>query len=232
MGGLSNAHASMDLRRVLEAAGDSGRAPLHRRAAYELKGATAPRAGTRFTKSTTERNMASINAPRRRLRRRVAIIVIAGIAGIGGVTAAAYFLTRGTATTTGNAVIGGTPAPIAFELLLSAPTGPALTPGGSAQTLNVFAQNTSSTPLATSITPSLRSDGTGIFDTTSGQFVDACKAVWFSLSTVNPPGTQYSLPANMTSVSNIDGVLLKLNDSGTDQSACESLTPEVDVSAS
>jgi hypothetical protein len=176
--------------------------------------------------------MATTNAPRRRLRRRLAIIVIAGVTGIGGITAAAYFLTRGTGATTGSAVIGGTPAPIAFQLSLGAPTGPALTPGGGAQQLNVLAENTSSTPLVTTITASIKTDGTGIWDTTSGKYVDTCKASWFTLTTENPVGTQYNLPANMSSVSNIDAVLLKLNDSGTDQSACESLTPEVDVSAS
>jgi len=171
-------------------------------------------------------------APKRRHRRRLAAILVAAAIGIGSVTALAYFLTRGTSSTSVTAPVGGTPPPIAFTLLTTNVAPGPITPGSGMVEYNINATNPTSTPLTFALTATVKTDGVGgVYDNVSSAFVDGCKASWFTTQIGEPVGWQYSLPANATNIG-IDHVIVKMTESGTDQSACENLSPEVDVAAS
>lgn len=173
--------------------------------------------------------MASINPGRRRLRRRFVAVAVAGIIGVGSVTALAYFLTHGFGSSSIAVTVGGAPAPVPISLSLAYTTRPALTPGGAPDTIEVDASNANAVPVEFSLTPVIKTDGTGIYDTTSSSYKDACKASWFTVA-LTTGGTD-TLPAHATSTQ-VDELTVTLIDSGSDQSACEGLVPEVDISAS
>ena len=66
------------------------------------------------------------------------------------------------------------------------------------------------------------------FDTVSQTFIQDCRAAWF---TATDTGVTTILPAG-PSAANVDTVTVSMLDSGTNQSVCESISPEIDVSAS
>jgi hypothetical protein len=169
------------------------------------------------------------SAPRRRRRRRVAIIAITAAVGIGGITAAAYFLTRGTSTLSVPAPVAGTPPPVAFTLSATNPSG-AMSPGD-ADSFDLNATNPTATPLIFQLAATVKKDvNGGVYDTVAHAFNDNCLATWFTTA-YSSPGMTFTLAANATNVS-LEQVVISMIDSGTDQSACESLAIEVDVSAS
>ena len=151
--------------------------------------------------------------------------------GVGSVTALAYFLTRGTATTSVTAPISGAPPPVAFTLSTSTAAPGPLTPGGAEVEYNIAGTNPSSTPIVFSMVATVKTDGTGIFDTLSHAYVDGCLASWFTAVIGEPGGFTYSLAGSASGVG-LDHVTISMSNPNTDQSACEGLSPEVDIAAS
>lgn len=166
--------------------------------------------------------------PKRRFRRRFVAIAVAGCVFIGAAGALAYFVSRGSGTTATN-VTTGTAATLPVTVVLGPSTGSPLTPAGTAQTFTVQVHNANNVPVDYLLTAAVRSDGAGgVYDTTSGGFVDACLASWYGVTlSVTSPVTQ---PAN--TLLNEGSGSVTMSDNGADQSACESLTPEIDVTAS
>jgi hypothetical protein len=164
----------------------------------------------------------------RRHRRRFIAIGVAGLIGIGSAGALAFFLSRGTGTASQHVTTGSAPI-LSVTILPQAVVGPALLPAGAPDTFLVRVNNSNAVAVELQLTPTVRKDaGGGIFDTTSATFVDACQASWFSATMVT--GGVYTIPAGNTP--NLDSVTVSLTDTGTDQSACEALAPEIGVTAS
>lgn len=160
---------------------------------------------------------------------RLGAFLAAVLVGSTAVAALAYFATRGTGSSAIIVTNGGTPAPVAITLSLGYQTHPALTPGGAGDTIAVSAANPNSVPVTFALTPVMRTDGTGIYDTTSSAFVDGCKVAWYT-AVLTTGGTD-SLAAHATSTQ-VDTLTVSLIESGGVQDACENLSPEVDISAS
>lgn len=157
-------------------------------------------------------------------RRRAAVagsIVAVAFAGV----AFAYFTDSGSGT--GNATVGSSSP---YTVTVDAATGGPLFPGAGTTNLAYHVTNVSSGNQQVSlITAALTTNAAGgIFDTTSGAFVDGCKAAWFTVT--NNPG---ELPNNLAGGATHDGSAdLVLNDSGTNQDACQGLSPQLTVNAS
>jgi hypothetical protein len=160
--------------------------------------------------------------------RRHRVLSLLALFGILPVAVLAYFLSHGVGSTTQTVTTAGA-ASEPISLSVGALSGPALSPGGGADTFTVSATNRNADSVAFSLTATVKTDGTGIFDTTSGAYVDSCPASWYS-ATLQTGGT-HILPAGSGQLIDTVTVAMPTNN-GTDQSACESLTPEIDVAAS
>jgi hypothetical protein len=147
----------------------------------------------------------------------------------GGGAAFAYFTSSGTGTSAGTV---GTASN--YTVLVSAPSGGPLTPGGANETFTYTVHNTSSGSQAiTTASISVAPDAT---HATAG-----CSAAWYQVSgtgiTTGNPATQtyapaITIPAGGTSTSAQLAFTVTLIDSGTNQDACEGDAPVVTVTVS
>ena len=158
-----------------------------------------------------------------RSKKAVAVLVAGAIALGGAGAALAYFTSSGTGT--GNATFGTSSN---WSVASTAPTGGALLPGTGTDTVAYTVTNSGSGyQELNGTTAALTTDvGGGVYDTTTSAFVDGCQASWFTVTNTTVSGDVAGggdLASSLT---------IALNDSGTDQDACQGLDPQVTISAS
>lgn len=145
----------------------------------------------------------------------VAALAVAGIA-------IAYFTSTGSGT--GSATVGSATA---FKVTVSAATGGPLYPGSGSESLaysvkneGAGAQNVNST------SATVASDEAGDI-TQGGEPVEGCKASWFTATDTSPA------PVNLKGGESASGsVEVTMQDSGSNQDACQGASPDITVSAS
>jgi hypothetical protein len=154
-------------------------------------------------------------------------IVAAGLtAGLTlGLASAAFAYFTSTGSGTGNATVGSAGT---WTVATSAPTGGLLYPGVGTDTVAYTVTNSGSGyEELNGTTAALKTaTGGGVYDTTTSAFVDGCQASWFTVINTTVTG-DVAAAGDLSS-----NVTIALTDSGTNQDACESLTPQVIVSAS
>jgi hypothetical protein len=139
--------------------------------------------------------------------------------------AAAYFIAN---TGTGSFTVGNA----GFSVVLQPATGPSLAPGNNAtQTIDfTVTNNTNSAITLNTETAAITTDQAGgVLDTTSGQYVDSCLAIWFS-TTWGDGGVP--LPRSMAPGSALTyGEIFIVMPANTsiNQNACSGLTPAVSL---
>ncbi|WP_372790787.1 hypothetical protein [Paraconexibacter sp.] len=147
----------------------------------------------------------------------MAAVVVAGVA-------FAYFTDGGSGS--GSASVGSSSP---YEVTVDPATGGPLYPGAGTTTIAYHVKNVGSgAQRIASISATLKRDASGFVVSRAGegeQTQDGCMASWFSLT--NDPGT---LPSTLAGGATHDGdVEMVLNDSGTDQNACQGATPVVTI---
>jgi hypothetical protein len=159
-----------------------------------------------FRKGITKKRFAVLGA--------VAILAMAGIA-------VAYFTSTGSGT--GSATVGSATA---FKVTVSAPTGGPLYPGSGSENLAYSVKNEGSgAQNVNSTSASVASEGGNI--TQGGVPVVGCKASWFTAVDSSPA------PVSLKGGESASGsVEVTMQDSGTNQDACQGTSPDITVSAS
>ncbi|HYB26949.1 MAG TPA: hypothetical protein VEF89_10075 [Solirubrobacteraceae bacterium] len=169
---------------------------------------------------------------RKLLKKRVAVIGLLGLlAAAGG--AYAYF-TGGSSSVNGAGTVGSSST---WAVTTGTPTWSgslaALYPGATSDTeyLNFTVTNNGHGHQAvTSITASLPAESNGDAETSSGTDITGCQASWF---TATVDSSNASLPANLAPSGTYTGKIdLTMQDSGTNQNACEGAAPAVTITAS
>jgi hypothetical protein len=163
-------------------------------------------------------------------RRRVALIgAIAALALAGGGSAFAYFTAGTTASGTGQAAVG-TAASVTWSVAPNGETGTML-PGSGTATINFIVTNTGTgTQALTSVTAAILNDGTGLPGPNvlqHGTAVAGCYSAWFALGTSTPtPALGSSIaPGGTVAVA----VTMTMTNAPVSQNACESVTPDVQL---
>jgi hypothetical protein len=157
-------------------------------------------------------------------RRKIAIASAVAVLGAGGVIGYAYFTSTGSGT--GNGTVGSASN---YAVTVDTASGSALFPGSGSQNTAYHVKNTSTGfQNLSSITAALTADGAGdVFNTTTSATAVGCKAAWFTVT--NHPGT---LPDDLAGGATHDGSAdITMQDSGTNQDACQGVTPQITISA-
>lgn len=159
-----------------------------------------------FRKAITKKRFAVLGA--------VAILAMAGIA-------VAYFTSTGSGT--GSATVGSSTA---FKVTVAAATGGPLYPGSGSENLAYTVKNEGSgAQNVNSTSATVASEGGNI--TQGGVEVPGCKASWFTATDTSPA------PVNLKGGESASGsVEVTMQDSGTNQDACQGTSPDITVSAS
>lgn len=161
----------------------------------------------------------------KRFRSKKAVaVLVAGAIVLGGAGATlAYFTSTGSGT--GNATVGTSTD---WSVSVAAGTGGPLYPGAGTETIGYTVTNPGTGQQELNATSAaLTSDvAGGVFDTNTSAYVDTCLASWFTVTNTTVSGDV--APAGSLSSS----LTVVLNDSGTDQDACQGIAPQVTVSAS
>lgn len=150
---------------------------------------------------------------------------------LGAVAAIAYF-TGGSNSVTGSGTVG---ASTQWSITEGSPTWSgglsAIYPGAGTEYLPFTVTNNGSGHQAvTSITASLPAKANGDAETAAGVDIPGCLASWF---TVSVDASNPSLPANLAPAGTYNGkVDLTMQDSGTNQNACQNAAPAVTITAS
>jgi hypothetical protein len=160
----------------------------------------------------------------KRLRSKKVIMALAA----GGLTlglagaALAYFTSTGSGT--GNATVGTSGN---WTVATSAPTGGLLYPGVGTDTVAYTVTNDGSGyQELNGTTAALTTDvAGGVFDTNTNAYNDSCEASWFTVTNTSVSG-DVAASADLSS-----SLTIQLNDSGTDQDACQGVDPQVTISA-
>lgn len=159
-----------------------------------------------FRKGMTKKRFAVLGA--------VAILAMAGIA-------VAYFTSTGSGT--GSATVGSATA---FKVTVAAPTGGPLYPGSGSENLAYTVKNEGSGAQNVNSTSAVVASKGGNI-TQEGVEVAGCKASWFTATDSSPA------PANLKGGESASGsVEVTMQDSGTNQDACQGTSPDITVSAS
>jgi hypothetical protein len=160
-----------------------------------------------FRKGITKKRFAVLGA--------VAILAMAGIA-------AAYFTSTGSGS--GSATVGSSTA---FKVTVAAPTGGPLYPGSGSENLAYTVKNEGSGAQNVNSTSASVASSEGGDITQGGEAVEGCKASWFTAKDTSPA------PANLKGGESASGsVEVTMQDSGTNQDACQGASPDVTVKAS
>lgn len=168
---------------------------------------------------------------KRFLSKKVIVGAVTSAAVIGISSAAfAYFTASGAGT--GTASVGTSTA---WGVSAASATGGPLTPGGPTESIVYTITNNSSGKQAiTSLTASLPTpaSGTGAGNVESGgsPTTGGCLASWFTATAGTPsPALNTSIVAGGTATVTVP---VTLNDSGTNQDACQTVTPDIKLSVS
>lgn len=165
-------------------------------------------------------------------KKRLAAVALVAVLAVSGI-AVAYF-TGGSGSVTGSGTVGSASA-------LGVTTG---TPTWSGSLTALYPGATNNTQLlpftvtnggnghqsVTTITAALLKDASGNAETASGTPITGCLASWFTatVDTGNP-----ALPSNLAPAGTYAGKIdLTMQDSGTNQNACQNAAPGVTITAS
>ncbi len=159
----------------------------------------------------------------------VAFVAVLAVSGI----AVAYF-TGGSGSVTASGSVG---APSALGVTTGTPTWSgsltALYPGATNNTQFLpftVTNNGHGQQSVTTVTAVLAKDGSGNAETATGASITGCLASWF---TATVDASNPTLPANLAAGGTYIGkVDLTMQDSGTNQNACQNAAPAVTITAS
>jgi hypothetical protein len=165
-------------------------------------------------------------------KKHLAGIAFIGVLAITGVSVA-YF-TGGTGSVTGSGTVG---ASSAWGVTTGTPTWSgsltALYPGATNNTQFIpftVTNNGNGHQSVTSVTVSVPADASGNAKTAGGTSITGCLASWFTASTdAGNPALPSNLAAGGTYTGKVD---LTMQDSGTNQNACQNAAPAVTITAS
>jgi hypothetical protein len=165
-------------------------------------------------------------------KKRVSAVAFVAALAITG-AAFAYF-TGGSGTVTGSGTVG---ASSALGVTTGTPTWSgsltALYPGAANNTQFLpftVTNNGNGHQSVTTVTAALAKDGSGNAETATGASITGCLASWF---TATVDASNPSLPANLAAGGTYTGkVDLTMQDSGTNQNACQNAAPAVTITAS
>lgn len=165
-------------------------------------------------------------------KKRLAAVAFVGVLAVTGVSVA-YF-TGGSGSGTGSGTVGAS-SPWGVTSGASTWSGSltALYPGASNNTEFIpftVTNNGNGHQSVTGVTAVLAKDGSGNAETASGASITGCLASWFTatLDAGNP-----ALPANLAPGGTYTGKIdLTMQDSGTNQNACQNAAPAVTITAS
>jgi hypothetical protein len=147
----------------------------------------------------------------------LAVVVVLAVAG----AAIAYFTSSGSGT--GTASVGSSTA---FTVSVSSDSSHGLYPGAGSENLAYSVHNGSSGNQNLSGTSAVVAQDTNGDVTSGGSSVAGCKASWFTAVNNGPT------PANLAGGATVNGsVDVSMQDSGTNQDACQGASPDITVSA-
>lgn len=153
-------------------------------------------------------------------KKRFAVLGIVAILATAGI-AVAYFTSTGSGT--GSATVGSATA---FKVTVSAATGGPLYPGSGSENLAYTVKNEGSGAQNINSTSAVVASKGGNI-TQSGVEVAGCKASWFTATDSSP--APVSLKGGESAPGSVE---VTMQDSGTNQDACQGTSPDVTVSAS
>jgi hypothetical protein len=160
----------------------------------------------------------------RKLTRKRTIAVITTLALLAMAAGAfAYFTSSGSGT--GKATVG---ASTAFTVTPASATGGPLYPGSGTQTISYTVTNPGSGAENLSSTSAAVASSSGNV-TVNGTAVPGCLASWFT-AVNHPPTLPQDLAGGATSTA--ASVTVTMQDSGTNQNPCQSVQPDITISAS
>jgi hypothetical protein len=161
----------------------------------------------------------------RRPRRKLVAVAVAVVGSLAIATAGlAYFTSTGSGT--GSAVVGNTTG---WTVNIGSGIGGPLYPGAGAENISYTVTNSSPGVQALGATSaSVASSTLGGDVTQNGVPVPGCSASWFT-ATNNPPSPQAVLGGQDSTAGSVD---VTMQDSGTNQDACQGATPDITISAS
>lgn len=156
-------------------------------------------------------------------KRRIAVVgTIVAFVVISASAAFAYFTSTGTGSGSASVGTAGT-----WTVNVKNDASGNLLPGGGAEKVGYTIINPNKGAQAfTTVTATVGSDGTNVLNA-SGTAVSGCLAAWFTAdpgTTTPPAGT--SIPHNGTATGS---VTVTMTDSGTNQDACENVSPQITV---
>ena len=157
--------------------------------------------------------------------KRIAFVLAVVAALAVSVGAYAYFTSSGSGT--GSATVGSSSN---YNIAVDTATGGPLYPGSGTTNLAYHVKNVGQGQQSvSSITAGLKTNQSGeVYDATTQAAATGCLATWFTVT--NHPGT---LPDNLANNASHNGSAdVVLNDSGTNQDACQGVKPQLTVSAS
>jgi hypothetical protein len=170
----------------------------------------------------------------RRSKKKAVALVLGVLLALSAVTGAVAYFTGATGSGTGAGTVGSSSA---WTVAMGSPTWSgtltALYPGAAGDTeLMPFTvtNNGKGFQSIQTITTSVQALANGDAETTGGTDITGCKASWFTaaLDASNP-----AVPSDVAAAGTYTGkVDLTMQDSGTNQNACEAASPSVIVTAS
>jgi hypothetical protein len=158
-------------------------------------------------------------------KKRIAAVALSGAVILGAAGVAAAFFTS-TGTGTGQAAVGTASS---WGVTAGAETGTLLPGSGTATIPFTITNNSTGAQAYSTVTAAVATDGSGNV-TSGGTAVPGCLATWFTATAGTPaPVAGTSIAASGTGT---DTVTVTMSDSGTNQDACESVTPDITLSVS
>jgi hypothetical protein len=159
-------------------------------------------------------------------RRRVVVALTAVVVLAAASGAFAYFTGSGSGVGTATVGSGG-----AWKVTAAAPTGGPIYPGGSSEAISYTVTNTGSgsqeLQATTAALETTTYNGATVVEQ-SGAPVAGCLASWFTVTNSGPASQDLASQAT----SGTGSVAVSLSDSGTNQDACEGVSPTLNISAS
>jgi hypothetical protein len=169
---------------------------------------------------------------RKLFKKRIAVLGLLGALALAG-GAYAYFTGGSNSVTTSGSVGASTTWGVAQGTPTWSGSLTALYPGASSDTeLLPFTvtNNGHGHQAVTSITASLPAETNGDAETAGGADITGCQASWF---TATVDSSNAALPANLAAAGTYTGKIdLTMQDSGTNQNACQNAAPAVTITAS
>lgn len=157
--------------------------------------------------------------------RRWRVVWLAAVIGSLGLAAAALGFFTSSGSGTGSANVGN---PTAWTVTPGAAAGGPIYPGAGSQTIPYTVKNAGSGYQELQSTSAVVASSGGNV-TQGGLAVSGCLASWFTVANTPP-----AVPSDLAPGASASGgsVAVSMQDSGTDQNACQGVNPDITISAS